>query len=322
MSHIGTDIKEAARLLNAGEVVAIPTETVYGLAGNAFDAEAIAKIYAVKRRPAYNPLIVHVADMAGMDAVAMDIPPLARRLAEVFWPGPLTLVLPKRPHVPDAVTAGLPTVGVRVPAHPLTLALLRALPYPLAAPSANPFGYISPTTAAHVEAQLGERIPYILDGGPCEAGIESTIIGFEDGMAVVYRLGALAPERLLAVVDGLRTQTGSSHKPISPGMLPYHYSPRTPMILTHHFDYEVERRNPEGLGLLSLNRTVANVPEPQQFQLSPSGDLEEAARNLYRHLHALDALGLELIIAEFMPETGLGPAINDRLRRAAAPKPG
>jgi L-threonylcarbamoyladenylate synthase len=320
MAQVGTDIQRAARLLEAGEVVAIPTETVYGLAANAFDAQAVARIYAVKGRPADNPLIVHLADTAAMDAVAQDIPELARRLAEAFWPGPLTLVLPKRPHVPDAVTAGLPTVGLRVPDHPLTRVLLQALHFPLAAPSANPFGYISPTTAAHVARQLGDRIPYILDGGPCRAGIESTIVGFEDGMAVVYRLGALAPDRILALVGELRSHTHAAHKPLSPGMLPYHYSPQTPLQLVADLGTALAQADRATTGVLSLRQRFPDLPAAHQFVLSERGDLAEAAHNLYRHLHSLDALGLDLILAERMPEAGLGPAINDRLRRAAAPK--
>jgi L-threonylcarbamoyladenylate synthase len=320
MSIIGTDIAHAARLLQAGELVAIPTETVYGLAGNALNDQAIQKIYAAKGRPSNNPLIVHIDDIAGMDAVAQDIPEIARLLALTFWPGPLTLVLPKRPQIPMSVTAGLSTVGVRVPDHPLTRALLQVLPFPLAAPSANPFGYISPTTAAHVEAQLGDKIPYILDGGPCRAGIESTIVGFEDGMAVIYRLGAIAPDAILRVISNVRMHTHEKHKPLSPGMLPYHYSPRTKFILAENIAQILPQYAAANTGILSLNQAFAQIPSSHQFQLSPSSDLTEAAQHLYQYLHQLDALQLDVILAERMPETGLGLSINDRLERAAAPK--
>lgn len=321
MSLIGTDIAHAARLLIAGEVVAIPTETVYGLAGNAFDDQAIAKIYAVKGRPTNNPLIVHIASIEGMDAVAEGIPAVARVLAQAFWPGPLTLVLPKRAHVPDSVTAGLPTVGVRVPDHALTRALLQALPFPLAAPSANPFGYISPTTAAHVQRQLGDKIPYILDGGPCKAGIESTIVGFEEGMAVIYRLGAIPPDRILQVISDLRMHAPAGHQPLSPGMLPYHYSPQTQLILCDDIAAILGNYDPQQTGTLSLDKVFDKIPAAHQFRLSPAGDLQVAAQNLYQFLHQLDALGLTTILAERMPATGLGLSINDRLQRAAAQKP-
>ncbi len=318
MTEIGTDIARAARLLIAGEVVAIPTETVYGLAGNAFDDQAIQKIYTVKGRPSNNPLIVHIADVAEMDAVAQDIPEIARRLADAFWPGPLTLVLPKRAHVPASVTAGLPTVGLRVPDHALTRALLQALPFPLAAPSANPFGYISPTTAAHVQRQLGDKIPYILDGGPCKAGIESTIVGFEDGMAVIYRLGAIAPDAILRVVAELRMHAGDAAKPLSPGMLPYHYSPQTAFVLVDDIAQALPDFDPSTTGTLSLDKHFPTIPAAHQFQLSREGDLTAAAANLYQWMHRLDALGLQTILAERMPSIGLGLSINDRLKRAAA----
>ncbi len=321
MAQIGTDIVHAARLLTQGEVVAIPTETVYGLAGNALDDAAIQKIYAAKGRPANNPLIVHIADTAAMDAVAQDIPDIARQLATAFWPGPLTLVLPKRGHIPASVTAGLPTVGVRVPDHALTRTLLQSLSFPLAAPSANPFGYISPTTAAHVQLQLGDKIPYILDGGPCTAGIESTIVGFEDGLAVIYRLGAIPPDAILKVISSLRVHTHEPNKPLSPGMLPYHYSPQTRFVLCEDIAAILGNYEAAKVGILSLQQQFATIPAAHQFQLSPSGDLAEAAQNLYRYLHQLDALNLSVIVAERMPQTGLGMSINDRLQRAAAAKP-
>jgi L-threonylcarbamoyladenylate synthase len=320
MAHIGTDIALAARLLIAGEVVAIPTETVYGLAGNAFDDAAIQKIYAAKGRPANNPLIVHIAHLEGMDAVAQDIPELARTLAAAFWPGPLTLVLPKRAHVPASVTAGLPTVGVRVPDHALTRALLEVLPFPLAAPSANPFGYISPTSAVHVQQQLGDKIAYVLDGGPCKAGIESTIVGFEDGLAVIYRLGAIPAEAILRVIGAVQLHGHGADKVLSPGMLPYHYSPATRFVLCEDIAAILGQYDAATTGTLSLDKVFDGLPAAHQFQLSATADLVEAAQNLYAHLHLLDALGLSVILAERMPMVGLGPSINDRLMRAAAAK--
>ena len=227
----GTDLVYAAELLKAGRLVAIPTETVYGLAGNAFDTVAVSDIFAVKHRPTFDPLIVHTWCLERMQALVGDFPPDAQRLAVDFLPGPLTLLLPKAEAIPDIVTAGSPLVAVRIPRHPLTLRLLEMLDFPLAAPSANPFGYISPTTAAHVERQLGDKIPYILDGGPCTVGLESTIVGFVDGRPVIYRKGGVSVEAIEAVVGKVAVRPHSSSNPLAPGMLKSHYAPHTPILL-------------------------------------------------------------------------------------------
>ncbi|MBL7984887.1 MAG: threonylcarbamoyl-AMP synthase, partial [Flavobacteriales bacterium] len=226
----GSDLQQAAALLREGKLVAIPTETVYGLAANAYDAEAVLRIFEVKNRPTFDPLIVHVRDSDQVQEVARTIPPEALALMDRFWPGPLTLVLPKQPRVPDIVTSGLDTVGVRMPAHPMALELLRSLDFPLAAPSANPFGYISPTTAQHVGDQLGERIPYILDGGPCAVGVESTIIGWEEGLPVLYRPGGLPLEAIEQVIGSVRPQV-KHVLPAAPGMIESHYAPRKPLFV-------------------------------------------------------------------------------------------
>ncbi len=315
---IGIDIEKAAELLRSGEVVAIPTETVYGLAANALDTKAVQKIYAAKDRPANNPLIVHIGAISQMEQIASDIPEIAKKLAAAFWPGPLTLVLPKQSHIPEIVTAGLPTVGIRVPQHSLTQELLERLDFPVAAPSANPFGYISPTTAAHVARQLSGRIPYILDGGACSAGIESTIVGFEDGNAVIFRFGAIPPDEILKVALQLNYHQADGTQVLAPGMLPYHYSPQTSMALVDDLD-EVEDWKQFGkVGVLSLNNSISELAASQQIQLSAKGDFKEAARNLYAALHQLDEMGLDQIIAERLPANGLGLGINDRLKRAAA----
>ena len=213
MAEIGTDILKAKNLLEHGELVAIPTETVYGLAGNALNASAVAKIFSVKNRPAFDPLIVHVPNVNAVYEYVAEIPEKAYALAQRFWPGPLTLLLQKKSIIPDLVTAGLETVGVRCPDHPLTQDLLKILSFPLAAPSANPFGYVSPTTPAHVDEQLGDKIKYILDGGKCEVGIESTIVGMENGEVVVYRMGGLSTEEIESVVGNVKIQTHSSSNP-------------------------------------------------------------------------------------------------------------
>ena len=322
---MGTDLMRAAALLRAGEVVAIPTETVYGLAANAFDEAAVLKVFEAKQRPSFDPLIVHVAERDQVLQLVSEFPPGTRELMDAFWPGPLTLVLPKRSEVPDLVTSGLDTVGVRMPAHPLALELLRALDFPLAAPSANPFGYVSPTTAQHVADQLGDRIPYILDGGPCSVGVESTIIGWDVGGGdrpraadqpgnwVLYRPGGIPVEAIEHVIGHL----GVAQKkilPAAPGMLESHYAPRKPVIVGD-IAALLERYAGKRVGVISLNKAYA---ADHNHVLSPGGDLSEAARHLFAALRTLDVSDREVILAERFPEEGLGRAINDRLRRAAA----
>ncbi len=314
--RIGKDIGRAVAHLKRGEVVAIPTETVYGLAGNAYSEEAVARIFEVKNRPSFDPLIVHAAGMDRLEEVVADLPPRARKLAERFMPGPLTLLLPRHERIPDLVTAGSDLVAVRVPDHPMTQELLRRIPFPLAAPSANPFGYISPTTAAHVHRQLGEKVAYILDGGPCSVGLESTIVGFPDGEATVYRKGGIEIEALEVVLGPVAVRPHSTSNPQAPGMLASHYAPRVPLLIGKIED-ERRRRAGERLGLLSFQDTYPDHPPAWQVTLSPSGDLREAARALFGGLRQLDEQPIDRIIAELVPDRGLGRAINDRLRRAA-----
>jgi L-threonylcarbamoyladenylate synthase len=314
---IGTDIKEAKALLDAGGLVAIPTETVYGLAANAYDAKAVSEIYRVKNRPSFDPLIVHVGRWDQVSEFVRDIPESAQKLASLFMPGPLTLLLPRTERLPDIVTAGASQVAVRMPNHPLTIALLHSLDYPLAAPSANPFGYISPTTARHVADQLEELVPYILDGGPCTVGIESTILGFEDGRPVVYRKGGLTIEMIEAHVGPVLVKPFASSNPLTPGMLESHYAPKIPLKFGP-FGELLSEINPNRTGLLSFRRLQEGFPEAHQVLLSRNGDFAEAARNLFAGMRYLDSLDLDVILAEPLPEMGLGRAINDRLRRAAA----
>lgn len=314
---IGTSIETAAAHLQAGEVVAIPTETVYGLAGNALSEKALATIFEVKNRPQFDPLIVHIAEVSHISRYATDFPEKAQQLAAQFMPGPLTLLLPKRDIIPDLCTSGLPRVALRVPNHPLTLELLKKLSFPLAAPSANPFGYISPTTAQHVADQLGDKIPYILDGGDCNVGLESTIVGFEEGEAVVYRKGGLAVEAIEAVIGKVRVMQHSSSQPAAPGMLKSHYAPRIPLILGN-LDELVAQADPKTTGILSFKKEFLQIPDNQQVVLSLTGDYAEAAQRLFAALRYLDSLPIRVIFAELLPEESLGIAINDRLRRAAA----
>ena len=305
------EIEQAARVIRAGGLVAFPTETVYGLGANALDPSAAARIFEAKRRPSFDPLIVHVADREMLLGVVREVPPQAERLIERFWPGPLTLVLPKGPALPRIVTSGLPTVAVRMPAHPVALELIREAGTPIAAPSANPFGYLSPTRAEHVERMLGEAVDLILDGGPTRYGVESTILLLAE-KPVVLRHGAIPLEELEGVLGKVELRVGESTRPLVPGQLPQHYAPRTPIQVARPEDVPRELRKQSGY--------LAFRDVPKGFKvvkvLSPTGDLLEAAAHLFEALHQLDRLGLEIIYAEPVPEEGLGRAIMDRLRRA------
>ncbi len=297
----------------------MPTETVYGLAADALDAAAVLRIFAAKGRPSFDPLIVHCADAEQAWTVA-EPSPRARRLAAACWPGPLTLVLPRRPVVPDVVTSGLPTVGVRVPDHALALALIRAAGRPLAAPSANLFGRISPTTADHVREQLGAAVSAVLDGGPCTVGVESTVLR-PDPAPIVLRPGGITVERLEEILGEPVLVAGRDERAVglpreSPGLLDSHYAPRCPLALR-----AAGQPWPVGprVGLLAFTgRDLPQGPGVGPIEvLSARGDLGEAAGNLFAALRRLDARSLAGIIAEPVPDHGLGRAINDRLRRAA-----
>lgn len=330
---LALEIAAAARILREGGVGAFPTETVYGLGANAFDSQAVARVFEVKGRPHFDPLIVHLADVSWINRVAREFPSQAARLADRFWPGPLTLVLPKQPEVPDLVTAGLDTVAVRVPDHPVAQALISAAATPVAAPSANPFGRISPTTAAHVREQLGDRIDFILDGGPCRVGVESTVLLCEGDRWVLLRPGGTTVEE---IEDCLGTVIWGTLAPsrdpteglAAPGTLERHYAPRTPLLLVDRADRTIPGAGPESsiirrgtsqnVGLLALTPPADSQPYAQVEVLSATGDLREAAANFFAALRRLDAAGLDLIVAERFPELGLGRALNDRLRRAAA----
>ncbi len=309
------NIRRAAEALRRGELVAMPTETVYGLAGDALNPNALARLFEVKQRPFFDPLIVHVADRSWVEKLCSEIPAEARDLMDRFWPGPLTLVLPKREIVPGLATSGLETVAIRMPSHPAAQALLAEAGIPLAAPSANPFGRLSPTRAEHVAADFSSGIDCILDGGPCSVGVESTVIGWEEGEPRLLRAGGIPVEEIEKV---LRRPLPSSREPSkqSPGNLPWHYAPRTPLVLVGE-DSGVPLRESGG-GLLWFG----SENPPQGFtrveNLSDRGDLQEAAANLFAALHRLDNAELPRIYARMLPENGLGRAINDRLRKAAA----
>lgn len=318
MAEIGRDIAKAKQILAAGDLVGIPTETVYGLAGNALNADAVAKIFETKNRPSFDPLILHTSEFARVLDFVIEIPDELKPLAEAFWPGPLTLLLPRKSNVPDLVTSGLDTVAVRIPSHPLTRELLAALDFPIAAPSANPFGYISPTQASHVNDQLGEKIDYILDGGPCELGLESTIVGLEDGQVTVYRLGGLDVKKIEEVVGKVKVMTHSSSNPKAPGLLKSHYSPTKPFILGD-LNKLIQEHTNKGIefAVLSFNDSFQSMIGERNFILSSEADFHEAAKNLFAAMRILDSMDVSVILAELLPDEGLGKAINDRLRRAA-----
>ena len=280
----------------------------------------VLKIFEVKKRPAFDPLIVHIGSHTALDELILKIPAKAVKLASVFWPGPLTLILPKQKIIPDVVSSGLPTVAIRMPDHPLTLTLLNSLSFPLAAPSANPFGYVSPTTARHVADQLGHKISYILDGGECDIGIESTIIGFEGEDPVIYRLGGKSVEEIEDTVGRVRAIQTLSSRPSAPGMLLSHYAPGEKKVFLGQWDQYRKLLNRDETVLIRFRDPDPDFPRDRQAILSESGDLREAAKNLFTTLRKLDAPGITYIVAELMPEVGFGRAINDRLRRAATLK--
>lgn len=315
MAEIGKDISKAASILRQGKLVAIPTETVYGLAGNALDADAVTKIFVAKNRPYFDPLIVHVQSADSVKEYAEKIPSKGLELMKRFWPGPLTLLLPRKNIVPDLVTAGLDRVGLRCPDHPMTLDLLRSLPFPLAAPSANPFGYVSPTTPQHVNDQLGNGIEYILDGGECKVGVESTIVGFEDDGPIIYRLGGLRVEDIESVTGPVKVMTTSVSNPQAPGQLQSHYAPRKKVLIG---DINELLKDFDRVGVLSFQEKYLSDKIGKQIVLSSSGNLGEAAQKLFSALRELDKNDVDVILTELVPDIGLGRAINDRLRRAAS----
>ena len=308
------EISEAARLLRTGELVAFPTETVYGLGADATNDRAVAEIFAAKGRPRFNPLIVHVPDAAAARGLA-SFDARAERVAERFWPGPLSLVLPRSPKCPVSLlaSAGLDTLAIRMPSHPLALALLRETGRPLAAPSANRSGRVSPTTAAHVLEELGGRIAAILDGGPCSVGIESTVLDLSGPAPALLRPGAVTREELAQLIGPVAGQSETGSAPRSPGMLESHYAPHLPLRL------EVREARPKE-ALLAFGQGAAPGGFAETRWLSRSGDLTEAAANLFASLRALDRPEFSAIAVMPIPERGLGAAINDRLRRAASPR--
>ena len=309
-------VARAVDLLRAGEIVALPTETVYGLAADALSAEAVVKIFETKKRPRFDPLIVHLPELAWLERVAVieeKARPLIERLIAKFWPGPLTIVLPRTEMVPPIVTAGLETIAIRMSANPLFAEVVRAFGQPLAAPSANRFGRISPTAAAHVMEELSGRIPLIVDGGATEHGIESTVIAVREGAMEILRAGPITKEELAEFAE-VRIPEGGP--PESPGQLPSHYRPQTPLMIADEIS-KITVPTGKRYGALLWSDAPFSETFMESRRLSTTGNLREAAVNLFRELRELDHAGLDVIVAEAVPEEGLGAAIMDRLRRAA-----
>jgi L-threonylcarbamoyladenylate synthase len=321
-------IQEAAAVLRAGGIVAFPTETVYGLGADMKQDKAVCRIFEAKKRPSFDPLIVHVASVEEARTLWKGIPPAAESLMRRFWPGPLTLVLPKSAQVSDLVTAGLPTVAVRMPDHPMALELIRALGHPIAAPSANMFGHTSPTSAQHVAEDLGNAIDLIVDGGPCSVGVESTVLKIERGAGIILRPGGVSAEQLADVIP--LEKAPASAKLESPGQLESHYAPWTRFVLlpkrfpefSAEFDtirrsFEESKGAAPRVGLLAFDKDPQSANLESVQVLSPKGDLVEAAAALFQAMRKLDKMNVDFILAEPVPEKGIGQAIMDRLRKAS-----
>jgi L-threonylcarbamoyladenylate synthase len=307
------EIASAAEVIRRGGLVAFPTETVYGLGANALDADAVAQIFELKGRPRFDPLIVHITRAEDLESLVEVVPEAARKLVAKFWPGPLSVVLPKRECVPDIVTAGLANVAVRCPAHPIARRLIELAGVPIAAPSANVFCAVSPTTAQHVRDQFAEQLTHILDGGPCQVGVESTVVSFVDDVPTLLRPGGVTAEEIEQVIGTLRISEGDASQPASPGQLPKHYAPTTPLELSSD-----PPRPGLRVGLITLSKPESVEGFAAIEVLSQRGSLREAAANLFAAMRRLDAMGLDYIVARPVPEEGLGHAIMDRLSRAAA----
>jgi L-threonylcarbamoyladenylate synthase len=317
MHKVGTDINCAIKYLELGLLVAIPTETVYGLAANAFDSTAVLSIYKAKNRPEFNPLIIHTDCLSKLESWGLELPEKMKLLAAKFSPGPITYVIPKSNRIPDIVTAGTNAVAVRIPLHSLTLELLSKLNFPVAAPSANLSGYVSPTNARHVESQLGDAVSYILDGGNCSVGVESTIVSFLEETPSILRYGGLAVEDIESVIGKVNLPVdGFVDNPVAPGQLARHYATKHKLIIGNPNQFS-QQFNPLKTAVISLSNEYPDIPIENQFILSKTKNLDEAAQKLFAAMRKIDTMDIDVIIAEQFPNEGLGRAINDRLKRAS-----
>ncbi len=319
MAEISNNISRAAELLTLGELVAIPTETVYGLAANALNPDAVVKIFEVKNRPTFDPLIVHLYDASEISKYVTHIPDNAKTLMEAFMPGALTLLLPKNEVIPDIVNNGLKEVGLRVPSHPLTRELLKLTGFPIAAPSANPFSYISPTSSAHVNKQLGDKISFILEGGISDLGLESTIVGFNNNEVIVYRLGSITIEEIEKVVGKVTLKIQQNDNPETSGQLSTHYAPINKLL------FQTEKENQRfiefnpflRIAVIAHNTFETQYKNVTVIHTSTQGNYMEAAKNLFDCMRRADTKKFDVILANKADDIGLGRAINDRLKRSS-----
>jgi L-threonylcarbamoyladenylate synthase len=315
--EIGTNINLAKDLLLRGELVAIPTETVYGLAANALNEKAVLSIFEVKNRPFFDPLIIHLASIESVKLYADFEDERLLILAKHFWPGPLTLLLPKKNNIPYLITSGLNKVAVRIPNHAISLKLLKSISFPLAAPSANPFGYVSPTEPNHVKKHFGNRLAYILDGGKCEVGIESSIVGIENDTVCIYRLGGLSIEAIEKIIGPVELKINQSSNPKTPGQLKNHYAPKKPLFVGDVKKLK-QKHHLKKIDLIYFGQDEIKLDDYNNiYNLSETNDFKEAAVNLFKFLRLADDSHSEIIICSELPDIDLGRAINDRLKRAA-----
>lgn len=313
---ISKNINEAIFWLNQNKVIAIPTETVYGLAANIFDEKAVKSIYEIKGRPSNNPLIVHIKSEDELNKYVTNIPEKADLLIKKLWPGSLTLILPKKNIIPKYITCGKDTVAIRVPSHPLTLSLLNKLDFPLAAPSANPSNRVSSTKISHIQEYFDNKIPFALDGGECENGLESTIVSFIDTEPVILRLGSVSQEDIEKIIGTVKIKNHSNSEPITPGMFSKHYSPQTPLFVINDYEF-LEKTEFTKIAYISINEEIKHKKIKKNFLLSPTSNLNEAAKNLYKTLIEIDQQDFDAILTKSFPNEYLGKTINDRLKRAS-----
>ncbi|OQY40769.1 MAG: threonylcarbamoyl-AMP synthase [Spirochaetaceae bacterium 4572_7] len=303
-------IEEAGKIIQNGGLVIFPTETVYGLGANALNATAVGKIFLAKERPTYDPLIVHIDSISKINMVTSNFSSIAKKLADKFWPGPLTLILPKSSSIPYIVTSNLESVGVRIPNHPIALKFLQKANVPIAGPSANKFGYISPTKNSHLKP-LENVVDLILDGGECSVGIESTIVSLL-AEPKILRMGKITREEIEDVIGPVDFQVNSSSNPEAPGMLERHYAPKTRLEI-----YDPKQNYNQKVAWLGFNKNAPNIEIKKELDLSPNGDLIEAAENLYSFLRELDSSEFDIILIKYLPNNGVGMAINDKIKRAS-----
>lgn len=311
MLKIGSDTKRAGETIKNGGLVIFPTETVYGLGANALDIEAVKSIFTAKERPTYDPLIVHIPSIDKIDLVTSNFPEKAKKLSKKFWPGPLTMILPKNSSIPDLVTSNLDSVGVRIPSHPVALDFLKSAGFPVAGPSANKFGYISPTSSNHLK-DLEECVDYILEGGECSVGLESTIISLI-GEPTILRKGFITKEEIEGIIGPVKVKINSSSRPEAPGMLEKHYAPKTKLEI-----YKSDNNYGGKIAFLGFGNNTPDIDFECIKNLSKEGNYTEAAENLYSYLRELDSGNYDLILTSYLPDSGLASAINDKLKRASA----